>query len=77
MSRKSTGDGCLCPVEPRASDVKRHFFFKKKLSDEDKDTKNQIVQNMCSPIGKDLNMLGPPVKEAIWILFMNDCMWRG
>ena len=45
------------------------------LSDEGKDMKDHM-RNMCSLFWTDINKLEQfLVNEAIWSMFMNDCMW--
>ena len=41
------------------------------------DMKDHIIQNMCLNFGIDINKLDnlPVNNEAIWNMFMKDCMW--
>ena len=37
--------------------------------------KDHIIWNMCSKSGKYQQVGKCPVNEAIWSMFMNNCMW--
>ena len=45
------------------------------ISNEERDVKGHIIQNVCSILEKSIDKLdNVPVNEAIRRMFMNDCM---